>query len=617
MDSQPFRHSLSYLKPTPAAKWGAVVCSALAALAVIGLVPVVYLAVDLLCHHQAAGDGGLPAAVARAGDGWWAGPLGWFASWNGWAATNEGLLAGLFAVAFALILIRGVTLNLSAYLSAVVAIDAAGRLRRAILTHSSRLGGLAIRPDAQAEAGDVITRKVEQLQDGWIARLTAGVRAPTLGVAAVAVLAVVNLWLALAVVCLIGAVWLVAGLSAVHFRRDARLAARRADARLAVMRENLTFMQVVKSYLMERFNQARVERQLNELAKATRRRLRSETLARPTLFAVGSLTGAVLAYVAARVVLGGGLTLAGLAVAGCAVTALGMSVQRWIAARVRLRRAKEAAADVFEFLDRRADATQPIDAEFLQPMSKRLELTQLSYREPGTGRMKLEDVSFTMSAGDRAAVVCGDPDEGRTLAYLLTRFLEPTGGEIKIDGKNLRWVTFDSLRTQVALVLQDGTTFSDTVANNIGCGDPSYTLPQIIEAAKLTHAHQFVSRLPYGYETQLGDAGVTLRPGERFRIALARAVLRDPSLIVIEEPTEPFDPDSVALIDDAVTRLLPGRTVLFLARRSTTVKSADRVFYIQDGKLVSSTTSDETRVGGSVIRPPSRAPQPRAETSAD
>ncbi len=615
MDSQPFRHSLDYQKPTPVAKWGAVVCSVTAALTVIGLLPVVYLFVDLLCHHQSLGSEGLAAAAARANGSWVAGPLAWFASWNGWAETNEGLLAGLFAVAFVLILLRAVTLNAAAYLSAVVAIDAAGRLRRAVLTHSFRLAGLAIRPDAQAEAGDIISRKVEQLQDGWIARLTAGVRAPTLGVAAVGVLAAVNPWLALAVVCLVGAVWLVAGLSAVWFRRDARLAARRADARLAVMRENLTMMQVVKSYLMERFNQARVERQLHELAKATRRRLRGETLARPTLFAVGSLTGVILAFVAARVVLGGGMTPSGLAVAGCAVTALAMSVNRWIAARVRIRRATEAAADVFEFLDRRADATQPMDAEFLQPLRKKLELAQLSYREPGTGRMRLEDVTLAVPAGSRVAVVCGDPEEGRTLAFLLTRFLDPTGGDMKVDGKNLRWVTFESLRTQIALVMQDGTTFSDTVANNIGCGDPSYTLPQIIEAAKLTHAHQFVSRLPYGYETQLGDAGVTLRPGERFRIALARAVLRDPSLVVIEEPTEPFDPDSVALIDDAVTRLLPGRTVLFLARRSNTVKAADRVFYIQDGKLVSSTVNDETRVGGSTFRPPVRSAQPKVETA--
>ncbi len=238
-----------------------------------------------------------------------------------------------------------------------------------------------------------------------------------------------------------------------------------------------------------------------------------------------------------------------------------------------------------EFLDRRTDAAQPIDAEFLQPISTRLDLIEVSYREPGTGRMILEGVSMSVPAGSRAAVLCSDPAEARTLAYLLTRFLEPTAGEVKIDGKNVRWVTFESLRTQVGLVLPDHTTFADTVANNIGCGD-TFTLPKIVDAAKAAHAHGFVQHLPYGYETLLGEAGHALRPGERFRLALARVLLRDPAVLVLEEPAEPFDPDSAALIDDAIGRMASARTVIILARRASTVKRADRVFVIQDGKVV-------------------------------
>ena len=119
-------------------------------------------------------------------------------------------------------------------------------------------------------------------------------------------------------------------------------------------------------------------------------------------------------------------------------------------------------------------------------------------------------------------------------------------------------MTHESLRAQVALVMQDDLMFTDTVANNIGCGDPEYTLPQIIEAAKLAHAHQFIERLPYGYETLIGDGGALLRPGERFRIALARALLRDPSLLVIEEPVGPIDEDTLALLDDTLARVRPG-----------------------------------------------------------
>src|SRR5262249_60434085 len=115
--------------------------------------------------------------------------------------------------------------------------------------------------------------------------------------------------------------------------------------------------------------------------------------------------------------------------------------------------------------------------------------------------------------------VSADVDEELALVSLIPRFLDPTDGEVKVDGRTLKWVTQDSLRAQIGLVLQNSLVFNDTVANNIGCGDPSFTLPQIIEAAKVAHAHQFIQRLPYGYETPIGDLGPYLNPGEHFRLA--------------------------------------------------------------------------------------------------
>jgi ATP-binding cassette subfamily B protein len=179
--------------------------------------------------------------------------------------------------------------------------------------------------------------------------------------------------------------------------------------------------------------------------------------------------------------------------------------------------------------------------------------------------------------------------------YLIPRFLDPTVGEIRIEDKNIRWVTHESLRAQVALVMQDDLVFSDTVLNNIGCGDPAYSLPQIIEAAKLAHAHQFIEKLPYGYETLIGDHGHALRPGQQFRIALARALLRDPSVLVIEEPTGPIDDDTLALLDDTLERVGFGRTIIFLAQRLSTLRNVDRVFLIRDGRLEASGSHRDLR----------------------
>ncbi len=577
----------------------AVVCSVLSTVCLAALVPVVYLAVDQLASRGEPATGLL--AVIPHTDGHWTTPavrpaLEWVAGWNTWAHTSDGLLTQLFAVSIVVLLLRVLFLNAAAHLAGTAAIEDARLLRRDVYNHCYRLGTLAIDPDEQTEVGKLITAKIEAIQDGDIAARTTVPRVFTLLALAVVVLLVVHLWVGLAVLFLGGLVWLLAGQSAAWFRRDARVAERRAEHQMSVMRESLRLMLLVKCYLMERFSQTRVERQLSDLAKTARRQHRGETLSRPTLYTVAAITGVLVLYVAARVVTGGHLSPAGLGVQVACAVAVAVAALRWIAANVKVRKGRAAEADVDEFFERRTDAGQPITAKFLQPLARKIELLEVSFREPGTGRMILEQVTASIPAGKRTAVVCADPAEARTFAFLLTRFLEPTGGEMKFDGENTRWVTFDSLRTQVALVLADHTTFTDTVANNIGCGD-SFTRPQIVEAAKVAHAHGFVQQLPSGYETVVGGSGHSLRPGERFRLALARAVLRDPAVLVIEEPTEPFDPDSAALIDDAIARLQPGRTVIMLARRSSTVKKADEVVVIQDGKVAGANDHDTAASG--------------------
>src|SRR5262249_50378397 len=193
--------------------------------------------------------------------------------------------------------------------------------------------------------------------------------------------------------------------------------------------------------------------------------------------------------------------------------------------------------------------------------------------------------SLRIQAGQRVALLGPEDMEKHALVYLIPRFLDPNSGEIRIDGVNLRNVTLDSLRAQTAVVLQHNLVFNDTVANNIGCGDPSFTLPQIIEAAKLAHAHQFIQKLPQGYETAIGEMGHALKISDQFRIALARAILRDPALLIVEEPFAGLDEDSKSLLDDTFSRLLPGRTAIFLAHRLSTIKSCDKVFLLHQGRI--------------------------------
>ncbi len=336
---------------------------------------------------------------------------------------------------------------------------------------------------------------------------------------------------------------------------------------------------------MEPFNQGRVERQLSEYEHAQLSRFRGELIYRPLLIFLGTLAGAGLLFVGGWMVLHDRLNAANLVVLSITMFAIYFPFDIWLAQRRLIRRAEESAVSLFDFLDRRGEVGQVVGAEFLKAMSKKLELDRVSLREPGTGGMLLDDLSLTIPAGHRVAIVGSDDAERHALISLIPRFLDPSSGEVRIDGKNVRWVTLDSLRSQTAVVSPRDLVFNDTVANNIGCGDPSFSVPQIIEAAKLVHAHNFIQRLPHGYETRIGDMGHSLTIGEQFRIALARAVLRDPAIVVIEEPGDALDDGTKKMLDDTYARILPERTVIFLPHRLSTLKSCDRIYVVYDGKL--------------------------------
>jgi ATP-binding cassette subfamily B protein len=339
---------------------------------------------------------------------------------------------------------------------------------------------------------------------------------------------------------------------------------------------------------MEAFNQTRVERQLSAYARAQLRRYRGEAIYRSAFFFLGLLATLILLLVAGYVVMAGELSVSSSLILAVAIISLYWPVRGFLDARRIVRRSRKSATVVFDFLDRHGGVGQAIEAEFMPLLTKTIQFDKVSLREPGTGRTLLTNVSFTIKAGEKVAIVGPDEMEKHALVYLLPRFLDPSHGEVRIDGKDLRWVTLDSLRAQIAMVLQHNLVFNDTVANNIGCGDPSYNLQRVIDAAKLAHAHQFISKLPQGYETVIGEQGEPLKLGEMFRIALARAILRDPAILVIEETRSPLDDDTKGMIDDTLQRVLPGRTVIFLPHRLTTIRNCDQVFLFYEGKLEAS-----------------------------
>jgi ATP-binding cassette subfamily B protein len=527
---------------------------------------------------------GLAVRTEHRLDGWL---VAWLASWNGWMWAHGyfAYLTGLLVVAIVLAFLRGVLVFVGHYMAAQATIAATTRLRRAVYHQTYRLGTLAFRALGPSEAVGVSTRHLEAVHDGLYAWLTVVFREPVKFVLLLVFAMMVNFLLATAFLLFALLVWLIGGQIAAYFRRQGRQDNHRAADQLALVQESLMLMRLVKVYLMEVFNQARVERQMSKYAGAQRRRYLGEAIYRPLLVFMGLVAALVLLYVAGFTVLSGQIGVTSCLVLATALVSLYFPLANWLETRRFLRRGRESAIVLFNFLDRAGGVGQGAEAEFLPALSKQLEFDNVTLNEPGTGRKLLQGVSLTIQAGQRVALVGPEDTEKYALVYLLPRFLDPTSGEIRVDRKNLRWVTLDSLRAQIAVVLQHNLVFNDTVANNIGCGDPAFTLPRIIEAAKTAHAHQFIQKLPQGYETPIGEMGHPLKQGEMFRIALARAILRDPALFVVEEPTVPLDEDTKSLLDDTFARVLPGRTTIFLPHRLSTIRHCDKVFLLCNGRI--------------------------------
>lgn len=535
---------------------------------------------------------GALSLVLRTHFKWYGEAVAWLVSWNRWtwaavlgSTPNISYLNGLLILGLVLSVCRILTDTLMRYAAGRTAIGVATRLRRAVYTQTYRLGTLTVQATGSSEASGLFTSKVESVREAIAAALTNQLREPVkLGLLLIVAFAV-HFWLTVVFILSVLLIYLI-GLELLEaVNRRGERAARRAANQLVLLQESLMIMRLVKAFLIESFNQNRVERQLTDYTNSNISRSTNDALARPLIFLLGLVACITMLYVGGRIVLHEGVGAASLIVLVVTLVSMCLPVLKLLETRKIMRRGTAAAADIFEFLDRRGEVSQSANAEFLPGLTRSLIFDDVSLREAGSGRMLLKNITLKIEAGQRVGLIATDEAERNAFLYLLPRFLDPTGGEIRIDGKNLRWVTLDSLRMQIGMVLQNNLVFNDTIANNIGCGDTGYTLPQIIEVAKTVHAHHFIQRLPYGYETPIGELGHSLRPSEKFRIALARAILRDPSLLIIEEPEGPLDEDSRAMIDDAYNRCLVGRTVIFVPRRRATLRLCDQVLLLNHGKI--------------------------------
>ncbi|CAN1212796.1 ABC transporter ATP-binding protein [Tumidithrix helvetica PCC 7403] len=257
-----------------------------------------------------------------------------------------------------------------------------------------------------------------------------------------------------------------------------------------------------------------------------------------------------------------------------------------------LKQAEASVDRIFEIFRVQPTIIEKPNAQVLPEVTGKVEYQNVQFHYQPDQPI-LRGISFLAFSGEVIALVGSSGAGKSTLMNLLMRFYDPCGGKILIDGINIQDVTLQSLRQQIAVVPQETILFSGTIASNIAFGQETFEIEAVEAAAKIANAHEFISQLPHGYLTWVGERGVNLSGGQRQRIAIARAVLHNPKILILDEATSALDAESESLVQEALQRLMLGRTVFVIAHRLATVRNSDRIFVLEQGQVIESGTHDQ------------------------
>jgi len=348
--------------------------------------------------------------------------------------------------------------------------------------------------------------------------------------------------------------------------------------------ESLRGIRVVQAFGMESYEVGRFEGSINRVLRAEFKAGRAASLAPALVELVGAMVGAALFYIAGRGIAADMLDPGNFFVVLLCLALLFVCTRRLNAVYAETQTALSASVRVFDMLDRERDVRDLPVAKPLPPFTAAVEFQAVSFSYGD--ELVLERIDLTVRRGEVLALVGPSGGGKSTLVNLLPRFYDPTHGRVLVDGQDIRDVTLASLRAQIGIVTQETVLFDDTVRNNIAYGRPECPLERVVEVARATQAHDFIEELPAGYDTVIGEGGSRLSMGQRQRLTIARALLKDPPILILDEATSALDARSEALVQQALEVLMRGRTSLVIAHRLSTVRRADRIVVIDAGRIV-------------------------------
>ncbi len=369
-----------------------------------------------------------------------------------------------------------------------------------------------------------------------------------------------------------------------RIKRASRAVRKKESELLSNIQEVFSSIRVVKAFAQEKYEKRRFAEESLESVELTLRAKALKAGLSPLVDVIVALGGAAVLWYGARLVISGTINMGSMVLFLQYLGKLYSPIRGLSKLPETFSKPSIAFERIKEVMDLELQPAQ--EFKFRVPEFQGLiEFDQVSfgYRPD---RMILKEISFAIQPGQIAAFV-GPTGAGKTtIVSLLPRFYDPTVGTIRIDGWDTRMLSVKSLRKQLGFVLQETILFRGPISQNIGYGRPTATREEIVEAAKLANAHEFIEKMPDGYETMVGERGVTLSGGQRQRIGIARAIIRNAPILILDEPTSGLDVASEAIVFDALHRLMVGRTCIVITHRLATIRKADIIFVLRDGQIV-------------------------------